>query len=155
MFSEKFKSTTRVMTSYQIVMCRTPFYRTLNGLEHQFSNIERTRTCSSIESQTSNGHRTNIEHFSVIEKETFCTFFCLIQTEKREKSFLSKENPNKYHKLLFSESFLANRLKLDSKLSKKTCNSAWTSIFHVNLMFTKCSSNSASNIERTLNMFIS
>ena len=57
-----------------IVMCRTPFYRTLNGLEHQFSNIERTRTCSSFESRTSNGHRTNIEHYSLLEKINFSIF---------------------------------------------------------------------------------
>ena len=39
-------------------MGRTPLYRTSNGLEHHFSNIERTRTCSSFESRTSNRHRT-------------------------------------------------------------------------------------------------
>ena len=35
-----------------IVMCQTPFYRTSNELKHHFSNIERTRTCSSIGDQT-------------------------------------------------------------------------------------------------------
>ena len=57
-----------------LVMCRTPFYRTLNGLEHQFSNIERTQTCSSFESRTSNRYRTNIEHFSLLEKINLSIF---------------------------------------------------------------------------------
>ena len=43
---------------FAIVMGRTPFYRTSNGLEHHFSNIERTRTCSSENSRTSNRLRT-------------------------------------------------------------------------------------------------
>ena len=38
-------------------MGRSPFYRTSNELEHHFSNIERTRTCSSI------GDRTQIPYF--------------------------------------------------------------------------------------------
>ena len=42
---------------YVLVMGRTPFYRTLNELEHHFSNIERTRTCSSI------GDRTRTPYF--------------------------------------------------------------------------------------------
>ena len=29
-------------------MCQTPFYQTLNKLEHQFLNIKRTWTCSSF-----------------------------------------------------------------------------------------------------------
>ena len=33
-------------------MGRTPFYRTSNKLKHQFSNIERTKTCSSVSNQT-------------------------------------------------------------------------------------------------------
>ena len=35
-----------------LVMGRTPFYRTSNKLEHHFSNIEQTRTCSSIDTRT-------------------------------------------------------------------------------------------------------
>ena len=50
-----------------LVMCRTPFYRTSIELEHHFSNIERTRTCSLIISRTSIEHRTNIEHFSYFD----------------------------------------------------------------------------------------
>ena len=42
---------------YVLVMCRTPFFRTSNELEHHFSNIERTRTCSSI------GDRTRTPYF--------------------------------------------------------------------------------------------
>ena len=38
-------------------MCRTPFYRTSNELKYHFSNIERTRTCSSI------GYRTRTPYF--------------------------------------------------------------------------------------------
>ena len=38
-------------------MGRTPFYRTLNELKHHFSNIERTRTCSSF------GNRTRTPYF--------------------------------------------------------------------------------------------
>ena len=35
---------------YQVtlVMCRIPFYRTPNQLQHHFSNTERTETCSSL-----------------------------------------------------------------------------------------------------------
>ena len=39
------------------MMGRTPFHQTLNELEHHFSNIERTPTCSSI------GNRTPTPHF--------------------------------------------------------------------------------------------
>ena len=35
-----------------LVMGQTPFYRTSNELKHHFSNIERTRTCSSIGDRT-------------------------------------------------------------------------------------------------------
>ena len=46
-------------------MGRTPFYRTSIELEHHFSNIERTRTCSSIGDRTRTPffgfERTNIE----------------------------------------------------------------------------------------------
>ena len=35
-----------------LVMGRTPFYRTSNKLEHHFSNIERTQTCSYIGDRT-------------------------------------------------------------------------------------------------------
>ena len=35
-----------------VVMGRTPFYRTSIELEHHFSNIERIRTCSSIDDPT-------------------------------------------------------------------------------------------------------
>ena len=35
-----------------LVMGRTPFYRTSIELEHHFSNIERTRTCSFFDDQT-------------------------------------------------------------------------------------------------------
>ena len=38
-------------------MGRTPFYRTLNELEHHFSNIKQTRTCSSY------GYRTRTPYF--------------------------------------------------------------------------------------------
>ena len=41
----------------EIVMGRTPFYRTSKELEHHFSNIERRRMCSSI------GHRTGTPIF--------------------------------------------------------------------------------------------
>ena len=49
----------------QVVMGRTLFYRPLNELEHHFSNIQRTQTCSSIDDRTRtpkfwlqmNGHR--------------------------------------------------------------------------------------------------
>ena len=41
----------------EIVMGWTPFYRTSNELEHHFSNIEWTRTCSSI------GDRTGTPYF--------------------------------------------------------------------------------------------
>ena len=47
-----------------LVMGRTPFHGTLNELEHHFSNIERTQTCSSIGDWTPTlyfWHRTNIE----------------------------------------------------------------------------------------------
>ena len=40
-----------------VVMGRTPFYRTSIELEHHFSNIERTHTCSSI------GDRTRTPYF--------------------------------------------------------------------------------------------
>ena len=40
-----------------MVMGQTPFYRTLNQLEHHFSNIEQTRICSSI------GDRTRTPYF--------------------------------------------------------------------------------------------
>ena len=33
-------------------MGRTPFYQTLNELEHHFLNIEQTQTCSFIDDQT-------------------------------------------------------------------------------------------------------
>ena len=46
-----------------VVMDQTSSYQTLNELEHHFSNIERTRTCSLIISRTSIEHRTNIKHF--------------------------------------------------------------------------------------------
>ena len=35
-----------------VVMGRPPFYRTSNELKQHFSNIERTRTCSSISDRT-------------------------------------------------------------------------------------------------------
>ena len=41
-----------VKVGYSLVMCRTPFYRTSIELEHHFSNIERTQTCSSIGNRT-------------------------------------------------------------------------------------------------------
>ena len=44
-------------------MGQTPFYRTLNELEHHFSNIKRTRTCSSI------GDRTRTPNFWVRTNE--------------------------------------------------------------------------------------
>ena len=37
---------------YNLVMGRIPFYRTSNELEHYFSNIERTRTCSFVDDRT-------------------------------------------------------------------------------------------------------
>ena len=40
-----------------LVMGRTPFYRTSIELEHHFSNIERTRTCSFV------GDRTRTPYF--------------------------------------------------------------------------------------------
>ena len=40
-----------------LVMGRTPFYRTSIELEHHFSNIERTLTCSSIGDQTQTLYR--------------------------------------------------------------------------------------------------
>ena len=49
-----------------LVMGRTPFYRTSIELEHHFSNIERTRTCSSIGDRTRKPYfwlRTN-EHWT-------------------------------------------------------------------------------------------
>ena len=52
-----------------------------NRLEHHFSNIEWTWTCSSFESRTSNGHRTNIEHFILLEKRNFSTFYLLFNSE--------------------------------------------------------------------------
>ena len=42
-----------------IVMGPTPFNRTLNELEHHFSTIEPTRTCSSI------GDRTQTSYFGL------------------------------------------------------------------------------------------
>ena len=36
----------------QVVMGRTLFYRPLNELEHHFSNIQRTQTCSFIDDRT-------------------------------------------------------------------------------------------------------
>ena len=47
-------------------MGRTPFYRTLNELEHHFLNIERTRMCSSIGDWT----RTPYFCFRMLEHET-------------------------------------------------------------------------------------
>ena len=48
-----------------VVMGRTLFYRTLNELEHHFSNIKRTLTCSSIGDRTlflaSNSRTSNFE----------------------------------------------------------------------------------------------
>ena len=37
---------------FLLVMGRTPFYRTSIELEHHFSNIERTRTCSFFDDRT-------------------------------------------------------------------------------------------------------
>ena len=78
-FSKKLSQTSIFILSsslqWCLVMSRTPFYQTSNELKHHFSNIERTWTCSSFESRTSNGHRTNIEHFSLFEKRNFSTFF--------------------------------------------------------------------------------
>ena len=37
---------------YILVMRRTPFYRISIELEHHFSNIERTRTCSFVDDRT-------------------------------------------------------------------------------------------------------
>ena len=49
-----------------VVMGQTPFCQTLNGLEHQFLNIEQTQTWSkTVKLQM------DIEHFSFIEKSTF------------------------------------------------------------------------------------
>ena len=49
-----------------VVMGQTPFYLTSNELKHHFSNIVRTRMCSSIGDQTQRPifgfERTNIEH---------------------------------------------------------------------------------------------
>ena len=49
---------TQLSILYQkLVMCQTPFYRTMNELKHHFSNIERTRKCSST------GHWTRTPYF--------------------------------------------------------------------------------------------
>ena len=42
----------RANFSFFLVMGRTPFYRTSIELEHHFSNIERTRTCSFVDDRT-------------------------------------------------------------------------------------------------------
>ena len=47
-----------------VVMGLTPFYRTSIELEHHFSNIERTRTCSFVDDRTRTPYfwlRTNFE----------------------------------------------------------------------------------------------
>ena len=48
------------------MMSRTPFYQTLNELEHHFSNIERTQTCSSIGDRT----QTSLFWLRMIENRT-------------------------------------------------------------------------------------
>ena len=63
----KRKEVSRLNRRCIVVMGRTPFYRTSNELEHHFSNIERTRTCSCIGDRTrtlyfwlrTNEHRTS------------------------------------------------------------------------------------------------
>ena len=62
-----------------------------NGLEHQFSNIERTRTCSSIGSRTSNKHRT----FHITSKKTFCIFMLTFQILRWDYSTLFFYFPTK------------------------------------------------------------
>ena len=55
-------------------MGQTPFYRASNELEHHFSNIERTRICSSINDRTptpefwlrTNGHQTSNLHLDLL-----------------------------------------------------------------------------------------
>ena len=49
-----------------LVMCQTSFYRTSNQLEHNFSNIERTLTCSSV----GDGTRTPYFWLRTIEHRT-------------------------------------------------------------------------------------
>ena len=64
---------------FVLVMGRTPFYRTLNKLEHHFSNIKRTRQCSSNNDQTrtpefwlrTNRHRTDLN----IKQTQTCSSF--------------------------------------------------------------------------------
>ena len=125
------------------------------------SNIERTRT-SIFEHRTdtnmfinweSNFERTSNEHrtYKLTWKKKCCNFlltFQILRCDFSNQYFYLPSKSNTFHFLWQNEFFLwyfktSNYWKLIAK-----------SIFESMLMFTKCSSNSTSNIERTLNVFI-